>query len=288
MANTIIIDGKNWFMRMYMVSKFKNIDKMKFIVENLIAYKQTNQKSSLVFVFDTCKSERRLKIYPEYKAGRKSSLTEEERKEMYEHLSDFESMIRSLGIRVYSGNGYEADDYVAKLTQMLRPRNLITINSSDEDFLQLVDDRVSVYLATKTLLITDSNINNYLGFDKRYYIDYKCIVGDKSDNIGGISGIGPKKAIKYINEYGSYLEIVEELTKKSRKNKTDIKLINGIEQYKIFKEIVDFKYCFEDEELYNIVLSQTQSAKPNKKKFIELIKKYKLHKLAKDFSLIRK
>ena len=90
-------------------------------------------KGRFIVAFDTTKSERRLKLYPEYKAGRKTSLTPEEYEEFKKNLNAFIKILKNMNITVLEGNGYEADDYIAITTQMLK-RFHVYIHSTDQDF----------------------------------------------------------------------------------------------------------------------------------------------------------
>ena len=287
MAKIIIIDGKNYFTRMFMVALRQKQNIMRFVIDNLIDYKKNNKRSKIIFAFDTTKSKRRLELYPEYKAGRVSSLSDEERELLNSNLSDFRDIIRSLGIRVLTGSDYEADDYIAKLVQMLKRNNYITINSMDEDFLQLVDEHVDVYLSSKRLLITTENINNYLGIDRQFFLDWKSIVGDKSDNIAGIKGVGVKKAVAYINEFGTFDEILEGIKNKDKINKTDEKMLAGVAEIDLYKKVIDFKYCFEDKALSKLVAEQVKATKTNEKQLIKILDNYNLKTLLKDVKTVR-
>lgn len=289
MGRIVIIDGKNFFTRMFHVALRQKKNIMFFVINNLIDWKNKKHKNDkVVFVFDTSKSERRLQIYPEYKAGRVSSLSPEDKELQTKMLSDFRTLLQSSKFTVCTGHGYEADDYIAKLTQLLQKTNYITINSMDEDFLQLVNEKVEVYLPTKQLTITDENIDNYLGIDRRFFLDYKCIKGDTSDNIPGIRGIGEKTIIKYIKEFGSYEEILDAIKKKTKQTKVDEKLLNGVEDVKLFKEVVDMKHCFEDMKLKSLTVQQVKARSFNKQKIIEIATQYDFKKLVKDFIALKR
>lgn len=289
MGRIVIIDGKNYFTRMFHVALVQKKNIMFFVINNLIDYVNKHQKNSkIVFVFDTCKSKRRLEIYPEYKAGRVSSLSPEDQKLQRTMLNDFMTLLKSSKFTVCTGYDYEADDYIAKLTQLLQKTNFITINSMDEDFLQLVNNKVEVFLPTKQLTITNDIINDYLGIDKQFFMDYKCIKGDKSDNIPGIKGIGEKTIVKYIKEFGSYAEILEGIKNKKKLTKTDQKFLNGVEDVKLYKKVIDMKHCFEDDNLKKITIKQVKSRGFNKENILKIAKQYDLKKLVKDFLAIKR
>jgi DNA polymerase-1 len=103
----------------------------------------------------------------------------------------------------------EADDAIAYLTAQVydKPSNRVTIVSTDRDFLQLVDDRVSVWSPVKKRMYTPDLMREEFGIDAKNYLLYRAITGDKSDNIPGINGVGLKTMIKRIPLITEYTEL---------------------------------------------------------------------------------
>lgn len=113
---------------------------------------------------------------------------------------------RALGLKVFEISGYEADDILGTLSAKFTENGIDTfIVTGDRDSFQLINDNVTVLLASndETKITTPKEIKEKYGVEPKKLIDIKAIMGDSSDNISGIPGIGEKGAIKLISEYGS-------------------------------------------------------------------------------------
>ncbi len=257
MSKVSIIDGNNFFRRTfyhgYVEDDFSA--SMLGVIRPFLQLKNGSLKDSqVIMTFDTCKSEKRLALYPDYKAHRKSSLTEKQLEMYGKVFPAFIKICRNMKLRVLEGDGYEADDYIAILSYMLCNHHLVKIYSTDGDFPQLVGKNISVYSPNKNIEITDNNFQQIFGIDKRFYLDMKCMCGDNSDNIPGIDGVGEKTAIKYINEYGSYEEIRQGLNQKKKLNKTDEKILAFTsEKMELNRKLMDLSLVKNDKILQNLV-----------------------------------
>ena len=144
---------------------------------------------------------KRLELYPEYKAGRKPAPPD-----FYEQIPLLHELLAAFGWPLYELDDYEADDILGTLAVQASEQGIDTLLiTSDLDMLQLVNDHVKVY-ALKTGF---SNIELYSpeSFEAKYqigvkqFLDYKALVGDSSDNIPGVAGIGPVAARTLLKEY---------------------------------------------------------------------------------------
>jgi DNA polymerase-1 len=140
-------------------------------------------------------------------------------------------ILDSLNVKYMDLEGYEADDIVGTYSRMASEEGLETIIiTGDKDYFQLVNDKVKVYLTRKGISnmeeITLEYIEKEYGLSPDQLIDVKGLMGDKSDNIPGVDGIGPKKAIDYIQKYGSIEGLYKNIDEISGK-KTKENLING-------------------------------------------------------------
>lgn len=208
-----VIDGNNLFCRGFFIAKNNGKPILAFILEMVMNIKKMSPEARLVFTFDTTKSERRLLLHPEYKGHRKSSMTEDEYKVFKDTLDAFIKITEATGCTVMHGNGYEADDYMACFARMLKPGYDIVIVSTDNDMYQLVNDNIRVYDPYKGIFISTENFFHAVGVELKHFLDFKCMIGDKSDNIPGFEQVKEISATKYINAYGSYPEIVEAIRK---------------------------------------------------------------------------
>lgn len=131
----------------------------------------------------------------QYKANRDKSLAEE----AHQYDNELVGMLESIGVHNFYPHKLEADDVISWLTTKKGAH--YTIISVDKDLLQLVDENVDVYSPIKKELITKNNfaIANK-GIDRKYFLTYKALVGDNSDNIHGLYKVGPKKGLKLATE----------------------------------------------------------------------------------------
>ncbi len=154
----------------------------------------------------------RHEIYTEYKAHR-AKMPDEMRSQM-DRVRD---VVQTLDIPIYEEEGYEADDLLGTLARQAEERGVDTlIVTGDMDLLQLVDEHVQVL--TSRWRFSDTVIYDVDGVEDRYdglspdqLVNYKALIGDKSDNIPGVYGVGEKTATKLIKKYGSLDNIYEHL-----------------------------------------------------------------------------
>ncbi|MGN1048348.1 MAG: DNA polymerase I [Eubacteriales bacterium] len=154
----------------------------------------------------------RHKMYSEYKAGRKPMP-----EELAMQFPVAKELCRAMGFRVLEAEGYEADDILGTLAALAKNGKDIKayILTGDRDSLQLIteDGSVSVLLAsnTETALYDAAKFHEKYGVSPNVFVDVKALMGDSSDNIPGVPGIGEKTALKLISEYGSLDSLYEAL-----------------------------------------------------------------------------
>jgi len=188
----------------------------------LLKVLREHQPDYAAAAFDRPEPTFRDKMFREYKAHRPPTADE-----LVLQLQKTHETFEKFGIKVVEKSGFEADDIVGTLAEMfknskiLRPAQddnfefKIIIFSGDKDNLQLVDDGVVVELlktgVSKTITYDKAFFLQEYGFAPEQLVDYKALVGDASDNIPGVIGIGPKGATDLIKEYGSVEKIYEEV-----------------------------------------------------------------------------
>ncbi len=163
---------------------------------------------------------KRLELYPEYKAGRKPPPPD-----FYDQIPVLHELLKAFGWPLYELDDYEADDIMGTLAVQATKKDIETmLVTSDLDMLQLIDYHVNVYILKKGL----SNIELYhpesfvekYGIEPNQFLDLKSLMGDSSDNIPGVPGIGQKGALELLKQYktldGVYdnVELVKEGTSK--------------------------------------------------------------------------
>lgn len=158
---------------------------------------KTQNPTSLVFCFDTPHPSFRKKIYPEYKANR-----QELDPDLAEQLPFVEGLTKALGIGVAAQKGFEADDVIGSLAKQGEKKGYsVIIVSGDKDFAQLINKNVCMYDIHRELTYDCKRVLEKWGVQPRQMIDYLALVGDSSDNIPGVRGIGPKGASKLLLEF---------------------------------------------------------------------------------------
>ncbi len=182
---------------------------------------------SVVFAFDTKTPTFRHEMYAEYKGTRKSMPDE-----LATQLPEIDNIIDAMGYTRVSLEGFEADDILGTLSLQGRSKNdSVFLLTGDRDSLQLVDESITVLLATggEYREMTPEAIYSEYTLTPLQLIELKALVGDKSDNIPGVAGIGPKTATPLIQQYGSIDSIYENIAELKVSASTRQKLINSKE-----------------------------------------------------------
>ncbi|WP_091613468.1 DNA polymerase I [Micromonospora mirobrigensis] len=167
----------------------------------LINALRDEQPSHIVVAFDVSRRSFRTEKYAEYKAGRKETPTD-----FKGQVSLIKEVLDALRIPVVEKEGYEADDVIATLACQARDAGMeVLISSGDRDALQLVGDRVTVLYPRKGVSdlarMDPAAVREKYGVGPERYRDLAALVGETSDNLPGIPGVGPKTAAKWINMY---------------------------------------------------------------------------------------
>lgn len=158
-----------------------------------------------IVVLDSGHSKFRTEVYPDYK--KKAEKTVEEKDEQSEQafnatFSILTKLLPNMGVPVMKIDGEEADDVAYVLATYLKSKNTenIFMVSDDADWEQNVNLGATVFKAMKNEYVTPANFLEKHGFDPKYFALWKSLIGDGSDNIPGIKGIGPVSATKIINQ----------------------------------------------------------------------------------------
>ncbi len=175
--------------------------------------------------FDLKKPTFRHQMYDGYKANRKGMP-----EELAVQLPYAKECMASMGLSVLSVEGYEADDILGTMSTFMSEQGIETfVLTGDRDSLQLIDDKVSVLLAkTKETVRFDRSVfQAEYGVDPSAFVDVKALMGDSSDNIPGVSGIGEKTALKLISEFESLDNLYEKLEETKLSDSVKKKLLDG-------------------------------------------------------------
>ncbi len=165
----------------------------------------------LAVVFDSGGETERHREYPEYKANRESMPDD-----MESQLSVIIEVIEALGVTVVEEEGYEADDILATLAMLAAGRGIdVKIVTGDKDLFQMLSDKVHIIRPGRGTALEDECGPEYLkgrfGLRPEQIVDLLALMGDASDNIPGVRGIGEKTALKLLHEFGSLDGIFERI-----------------------------------------------------------------------------
>ncbi|MFF0153290.1 DNA polymerase I [Micromonospora sp. NPDC005203] len=168
----------------------------------LINVLRDEQPSHIVVAFDVSRHSFRTDRYAEYKAGRSETPTD-----FKGQVSLVKEVLAALQIPVVEKEGFEADDVIATLACQARDQGMtVLISSGDRDAFQLVDDQITVLYPRKGVSdlarMDPAAIEAKYGVAPQQYRDLAALVGETSDNLPGIPGVGPKTAAKWITTYG--------------------------------------------------------------------------------------
>ncbi|MBQ5810182.1 MAG: DNA polymerase I, partial [Clostridia bacterium] len=198
----------------------------------LLKLMEDEKPDGVAVAFDLKSPTFRHKKYDQYKAGRKAMP-----EELRPQLPLLKSLLPLMGIVCLEKEGYEADDILGTLADMMeKSGNQCVIATGDRDSLQLVSDKTNVVLAstkaghTETTLCDIPEIaRRYAGLTPDLLIDLKALMGDSSDNIPGVAGVGEKTATDLISRFGSLDNIYENLDSLDIKDSLRQKLESGKE-----------------------------------------------------------
>ena len=186
----------------------------------------------VVSCFDTKEGSFRSEIYSEYKANR-----EEMPEDLEQQVPYLKKMMDVLKISYLEKPGFEADDLIGTLVDYGKKHQLKTyIISGDKDFAQLVDDTTFLYDTMKNKIYDSKGVEEKWGVLPHQMLDYLSLVGDSSDNIPGVRGIGPKGAVQLLKTYKDLENIYKNV--KLTKGSLQEKLTKGKDQAYLSKKLI--------------------------------------------------
>lgn len=192
----------------------------------------------LAIVYDTKHPSFRKERYAEYKANR-SAMPDD----LQPQIPYIKRFVEALGLPRFEKPGLEADDIIAALAQLGKEKasGEILIVSSDKDLMQLVDEKTFLIDTMKNVKIGTAGVREKMGVEPNQIIDYLGLVGDSSDNIPGVPGIGPKTAATLLKDHGT-LEGIYEKIDSLKAGKLKDNLIQHRENAFLSKELATVRY----------------------------------------------
>jgi DNA polymerase-1 len=184
-------------------------------VASILKLSKEFSTDKFIVCFDTETSMNNNKeLNSDYKSNRPDYSTLPENENPFIQLDYIIKALNQLNIPTIQCVDNEADDYLASIAKKYEDSYNVIIVSSDKDLLQIVSDNIQVYNAQAKILYTKEKIKEKFNVNVEDYILYKALVGDNSDNIKGIKGVGPKTAVKLINDrtssvWSDYSSLIE-------------------------------------------------------------------------------
>jgi len=238
--NFIIVDGSSYLYRAYYAlphlknSKGQNTGAIFGVTNMLLKLLKIYNPQHLCMVFDAKGKNFRHTLYKDYKRNRKPMPVE-----LSEQVQPIMDFIRSLGIKILQIPDVEADDVIATLAHNKQKNVEVIISSGDKDLAQLVNKNVTLINSMDDKALDIAGVYKKFGVYPKQMFDYLVLVGDTSDNIPGVENIGPKTAIKLLNDF----ETLEGIFKNMDKLKGKIKenLMNSIHTIEITKKLIKLR-----------------------------------------------
>ena len=248
----------------------------------LFKMKEEIKPDYIVAAFDRKAPTFRHKEYEDYKAGRKKMPPE-----LAEQFPIIKDVLNLLAVNIYEIDGFEADDIIGTLARFAESNGIeVFIVTGDKDALQLATDNIKVVITkkgvTETAVYNRETFETEFGVTPTQYIDVKGLMGDKSDNIPGVPGVGEKTAFKLISTYGSIegvLSSIDEISGKKLKEKIENYREQAIFSKKLATIMTEVPIEFD---LEDIKSQENYNKEELKKLFLKLQMKSLLAKLPGD------
>lgn len=252
----VLVDGSSFIYRAYyalpqLTSNGRAIGAIYGFCSMLISLLEKHRSDLFLVALDSGRHTFRSEISSSYKANRQDTP-----EELVSQFPILREACHAFGIRTAEKKGFEADDILATYADKLSKLDYdVRILSSDKDLMQLVNDRVSLFDPMKSKVIKSAEVVEKYGVTPDKMIPLQALMGDSSDNIAGIPGVGPKTAAKLINEYGTIEEIYRNIDS-IKQAKLRSNLLTGREALDTSLKLVTLSKDVEiDEDIENIKIN---------------------------------
>ncbi|WP_035177172.1 DNA polymerase I [Alkalihalobacterium bogoriense] len=276
----ILVDGNSIAYRAFFALPLLNNEKGVYtnavygFTTMLLKIIEEEKPTHMLVAFDAGKTTFRHNTYGEYKSGRQK--TPHELSEQFPYIR---KVLDAFNISRFELENYEADDIIGTISKRAEQENWdVKVFSGDKDLLQLVSKHVTVSLTRKGITNVETYDEKVLyekyGISPEQIIDMKGLMGDSSDNIPGVPGIGEKTALKLLKEYHTVEEVLQSIDKISGKKMKE-RLEENQEQALMSKELATI---FRDVPV-NIEFSEMTFENPDKQEIITLFKELEFNSL---------
>lgn len=286
-----LIDGSALAYRSYFAfvknplinSRGENTSAIFGFLNSLLKIMDEHQPEYLAAVFDTPEPTFRHKIYPEYKATRQKMPDE-----MSEQLPRIRQVLEALRVPIIEVPGLEADDVMGSLATRAAQRGFETyLVTADKDFYQLVSPNIKVYdpgrAGKESEVLDEAGVVRKIGLPPSKIVDYLSLMGDSSDNVPGVEGIGPKTALELLQQFDSLDQIYQNLDKISRET-----LRNKLEQSRDLAFLSRQLVTLNTQASLEIDFEKLRRREPDRGKTFQLLKELEFNSLLDRFTASEK
>ncbi len=229
---------------------------------------QDYQTNSVAVVFDAKGKTFRNDMYDQYKATRPPMPDE-----LRSQIAPIHDIIKAMGLPIIQIQGVEADDVIGTLAvRASKEGRKVVISTGDKDMAQLVDENVSLLNTMNNSKMDIQGVIDKFGIPPERIIDYLALMGDKSDNVPGVEKVGPKTAVKWLNEYGTLQGVIDNAD--NIKGKVGENLRNSLEQLNLSQQLVTIKLNVGEAEGLDLDIADILLTEPNNKELAKAFNRY--------------
>ncbi|MBN2105465.1 DNA polymerase I [bacterium] len=239
------------------------------------------QPDYVAVVFDTSAPTFRHKKFPEYKATR-----EKMPDELREQIPVIRNMVEAFNIPIVEKDGFEADDVIGTLARRAEAQGMeVFMATGDKDFMQLVSSRVKMVSLKRsqgeTEILDSDGVIKKVGLPPEKIVDFLGLMGDTSDNVPGVPGVGPKTALMLIRDFGSMDNILEHLDEISRKS-VQKNIREHREQALLSRELV----TIHTDVPLDVKVEDLKARTPDQETLVSLFRKLEFNRMLQDISAL--
>ncbi len=237
----ILVDGSSYLFRAYhalpplVTSKGQATGAIKGVISMIRSLKKEYPDSPVAIVFDAKGDTFRNDIYKDYKAHRPPMPDD-----LRSQIEPIHHIIRAMGLPLLVVPGVEADDVIGTLARQAQEQRRDTlISTGDKDLAQLVNQHVTLINTMTGEKLDPAGVESKFGLPPSRIVDFLALTGDKVDNIPGVPGVGPKTAVKWLQDFGSVEDIIANADKIG--GKIGEKLRDNIDSLRLSYELATIK-----------------------------------------------
>ena len=241
MQKIVLVDGSSYLFRAYHAlpnlsnSQGEPTGAILGVINMLKKLPAIYDTEYVAVVFDPKGKNFRYEMYPEYKANRKAMDDE-----LRVQIQPLHEIIKKMGYPLIIKDGVEADDVIGTLARELEPQGYdVVISTGDKDMAQLVTEKVVLYDSMKNVTTDIPGVLDKYQIRPHQIVDYLALMGDSSDNIPGVPKVGPKTAVKWLQQYKNIDGVIE--NSNEIKGKVGENLRNNIELLKLSYQLATIK-----------------------------------------------